>query len=356
MALNFFHDADKPSASITKFWVIRRCHALKSPAIFSNWDDFRFYVDAEAENDSGGDFVFRSFDNLPAATSYAFPSIVKIKNEDEGEMTPAASPTSCDGLMTTTVNANDVLCGRGGLVNHNPGNKAYRDIVSRHKQSYADEMDHAKKTTIAWGIVAEIRKFNPPGRFLQRNADGDWFDIGEARAVAKTKQALREIIDDGIASQPSTPSSVSVSPLLDILYQPTAKKARLSLENFSAGLNRCIPLKQPIPKQFAGDIESMRHVEAPRFCNIANFLQRPKENCSMCGEVRHIPQQNKGVCNGCDVKVWLHTESDLQLKWCKGCKNFRVWAAFGEKGHTTKCLPCRESQAKRYMRKKSLET
>ena len=32
------------------------------------------------------------------------------------------------------------------------------------------------------------------------------------------------------------------------------------------------------------------------------------------------------------------------IKWCKGCKNFRNWAALCEKGSATKCEKCRNRQ------------
>ena len=61
-----------------------------------------------------------------------------------------------------------------------------------------------------------------------------------------------------------------------------------------------------------------------------------------------IPTQNKGLCTLCDVNVWVVIGSGLQIKWCKGCKNFRPWAAFGDKGLATKCLRCRERQREKY--------
>jgi len=61
-----------------------------------------------------------------------------------------------------------------------------------------------------------------------------------------------------------------------------------------------------------------------------------------------IPTQNKGLCTSCDVNVWVITQSGLEIKWCKGCKNFRPWAAFGEKGLATKCVRCRERQREKY--------
>ena len=61
-----------------------------------------------------------------------------------------------------------------------------------------------------------------------------------------------------------------------------------------------------------------------------------------------IPTQNKGLCTICDVNVWIVTSSGLEIKWCKGCKNFRPWAAFGDKGLATKCVRCRERQREKY--------
>ena len=36
-----------------------------------------------------------------------------------------------------------------------------------------------------------------------------------------------------------------------------------------------------------------------------------------------IPTQNKGLCTLCDVNVWVVVSTGLEIKWCKGCKNFR---------------------------------
>ena len=66
-----------------------------------------------------------------------------------------------------------------------------------------------------------------------------------------------------------------------------------------------------------------------------------------------IPRQNKGVCTVCDVAVWVVKDHDnLEIKWCKGCKNFRPWAAFGDKGLATKCVRCRKRQKEKYATQK----
>lgn len=66
------------------------------------------------------------------------------------------------------------------------------------------------------------------------------------------------------------------------------------------------------------------------------------------GGYANIPTQNKGLCTICDVNVWIVASSGLEIKWCKGCKNFRPWAAFGDKGLATKCVRCRERQREKY--------
>ena len=126
----------------------------------------------------------------------------------------------------------------------------------------------------------------------------------------------------------------------------------------------------------------------PRLVNFPDYLSRGqirtggdgcgstaegKRHCVMCGQLRvcsksanrmskpssmkpdadstvHIiPRQNKGVCTACDVAVWVMVSQDgLEIKWCKGCKNFRPWAGFGEKGLATKCVRCRHRQREKY--------
>lgn len=148
---------------------------------------------------------------------------------------------------------------------------------------------------------------------------------------------------------------------------------------------RCIRLKPPIPSRYQGDIEGQKDAIVPEFISLMNFpaLSLPDglRCCVMCGtacptsatlkskklaaggatggrgsksntELAFIPTQNKGLCTLCDVNVWVIASNQMEIKWCKGCKNFRCWAAFGEKGHATKCLRCRERQREKYAAQK----
>lgn len=159
--------------------------------------------------------------------------------------------------------------------------------------------------------------------------------------------------------------------------------------------NRCVPLQEPIPSKHWGKAESTENVILPDFHRLVNYpayLSKSrglassdtcasksvagKKHCVMCGKLRicsasslmekgraamssddgtaHIiPRQNKGLCTACDVTVWVMAADGLEIKWCKGCKNFRQWAAFGEKGSATKCVRCRERQREKYAMQKN---
>jgi hypothetical protein len=120
---------------------------------------------------------------------------------------------------------NDVLCGRGGTINsvspkymflriisrfvdassihltlsslnsyfQHAGNEQYRTFVERKKRVYLTARFKREKRLIAQSIVDEIRKLDPPGRFLMKEPNGEfWYDVGDEKARDKTSQALRE--------------------------------------------------------------------------------------------------------------------------------------------------------------------
>jgi hypothetical protein len=163
--------------------------------------------------------------------------------------------------------------------------------------------------------------------------------------------------------------------------------------HLNASKRKCMPLKPPIPCKFQGDMEKMKNATVPEFTSLVNFPAHMSQKqasmipdgmrcCVMCGHAcpstasnknkkgvkkaanedgrngmggnsyAIIPTQNKGLCTQCDVNVWVVTSNNLEIKWCKGCKNFRPWAAFGEKGLATKCVRCRERQREKYAAQK----
>ena len=83
----------------------------------------------------------------------------------------------------------DVLCGRGGAALRHPGNQTYRSLVQLNKGLYISCLK-MEKLKISKSIVAAIRE--QKGRFLEKDNNGTWYDIGDKKATEKTSQALRE--------------------------------------------------------------------------------------------------------------------------------------------------------------------
>ena len=134
----------------------------------------------------------------------------------------------------------------------------------------------------------------------------------------------------------------------------------------------CLKMPPPLPPK-SDENEFLKQAPTPAFQAVVNFPNaRFSGNCVMCDESDFpVPNQNKGVCNNCDSAVWVFTPAGIQVKWCKGCKNFRKWLDFGAKvrstfgwvfkhcriksltrvslkGYSSKCQNCRTSQAQRY--------
>ena len=105
------------------------------------------------------------------------------------------------------IHANDVLCGRGNVLNEYPGNVQYRKIVYSKRKKWKECLSVTdkvpKRGAIATSIVNMIRAMSPPGRFLKKitkesydddDDDNDvddtavslWFDIGDEKAREKT--------------------------------------------------------------------------------------------------------------------------------------------------------------------------
>ena len=186
--------------------------------------------------------------------------------------------------------------------------------------------------------------------------------------------------------QTPQPTTQTKTPPTEISSVAQWQEAQIMNGGFAPSANRCIPLKSPVPSKFWGDVERVKDSHVPDFHRLVNFPDYLPKNrpppgdgmrcCVMCGKQRictasisktnstplksklntpdkqtttHIiPRQNKGLCTQCDVAVWVVQSSGLEIKWCKGCKNFRPWAAFGDKGLATKCVRCRDRQREKY--------
>lgn len=93
------------------------------------------------------------------------------------------------GLKAREINAVDVLCGRGGVTNSHEGNIQFRNLANQYRWHYAT-VKKSRKAHVARYLVKKIR--DQHGRFLKKEADDTWYEIGDELALAKAAQTLRE--------------------------------------------------------------------------------------------------------------------------------------------------------------------
>ena len=114
-----------------------------------------------------------------------------IHNPPLEPVTPPSKEAACS--LTSSVNNDDVLCGRGGGTNTQIGNRKFRALVQEFQPTYL-LCRRKEKPLIARTIVLIIR--NRGGRFLKKDeGNGMLFEVGDEKAEAKTSQALREGLD-----------------------------------------------------------------------------------------------------------------------------------------------------------------
>lgn len=103
-----------------------------------------------------------------------------------------ASTAAMERPVAIIPHENDILMGRGGKNNQHVGNERLRVIAQERRESYVLS-DKQGKFYISRAIVVEIRRLDPPGRFLKRNdRTGEWEDVGDDKAREKVSQALRD--------------------------------------------------------------------------------------------------------------------------------------------------------------------
>lgn len=109
-------------------------------------------------------------------------------------MEPATPPSTSPVCESPAdVNSFDVLCGRGGGTNSQVGNRRFRKLVQEFQPTYLLAR-RKEKPLLARTIVLIIRKRG--GRFLKKDDEtGELYEVGDAKAEAKTSQALREGLD-----------------------------------------------------------------------------------------------------------------------------------------------------------------
>jgi hypothetical protein len=130
---------------------------------------------------------FSSSEKLDATICLSAPTAATTNVKKQSPKSKAKS--LLDGLQSV-----DVLCGRDKMSHAHSGNKRFRQIIERHRESYQTASCREKKTSITCQIVKMIRDCE--GRFLKRDDEtGEWSDVGDDYAREKVSHALRSAKD-----------------------------------------------------------------------------------------------------------------------------------------------------------------
>jgi len=84
---------------------------------------------------------------------------------------------------------NDILFGRGGYTNTNPGNIRFREEALELRPHY-ELLTKAEKYDISVVLIETMK--NEKRRFLEKASDGKWHEVDDKGARKKASQALRE--------------------------------------------------------------------------------------------------------------------------------------------------------------------
>lgn len=105
---------------------------------------------------------------------------------------------------------NDVLSGRGSIINKHVGNRRFRRLITANKEGYARCVKNSHKFFLALSIVLALERKG--GRFLKKcdeKIDGSCFiEISRKDSVAKVAQALRDQLQEGTPSRRRSSSSM----------------------------------------------------------------------------------------------------------------------------------------------------
>ena len=120
---------------------------------------------------------------------------------------PTTFSTAYSYTNITHPGPHDVMIGRGGGTNHNPGNIRFRQLICTRKDEYK-VAKRSQKPIIAQEIVSAWRAQVPPGRFLKQDERTMlWYDVGNEQAKVKAAQKLRDSNKDNSWTNNKVPGS-----------------------------------------------------------------------------------------------------------------------------------------------------
>lgn len=202
----------RPITSYSNESINEVCSSTASLSVSSNpIRDFDSRTVVSYSSSQSSTALSDQFDDAPEDSSLPFPLVslqapsmnpldalamacaAENAQQDNHKANHLISTEECSQTGAFHISQNDVLCGRGGLTNHHPGNVFFRRLVRIKQEAYL-KASKREKAGVAKEIVELIRSLSPSGRFLKKDSKhpGVWVEIGDRKAREKTSQALRE--------------------------------------------------------------------------------------------------------------------------------------------------------------------
>ena len=128
--------AKSPTNSKLYYYAVRHCDALKSPAIFTCFEDCQLYVDPD-END-GNVVDYKSFETIPEAVGYILKSPVlqaALRAAATRKPLPAIAATIKEEKATNKASRNDNIDSEGKKEEPIRPTKKLKTMISKSKQA-----------------------------------------------------------------------------------------------------------------------------------------------------------------------------------------------------------------------------
>ena len=142
------------------------------------------------DNKADGEKPVASKTNEPAKRTWRCDVCLEKEFDDYDKAAAHEKACTKKKVPVDKIGPNDVLFGRGGAPNNNPGNKKFLQMVESQKSRY-NNAKRSEKRSISIEVVKEWRALG--GRFLkQDNVFKSWYEVDVERAREKTLCCLRE--------------------------------------------------------------------------------------------------------------------------------------------------------------------
>ena len=113
-------------------------------------------------------------------------------------------------LIVDKPHAHDILFARGNGVNRHIGNVFLRQLAMQRKHHHKEGTHPSQILIVAYDIFGEIKKLDPPGRFLMQTPYdcSKWYDVSDSNAVREICNLLRELSNEELAITSAPTNSI----------------------------------------------------------------------------------------------------------------------------------------------------